>query len=141
MTLKYQLLGLLAVGIGGFAAGHFLLPSKIVRTKTVVVYRERQDTSVIHTTTTKKPDGSSVTVTEVAKHVTTDTHSTAAAKEVTTYDTAKLRVAVIAASTLSNSFLSPSYGVHVSYQVLGPIEIGALGLSNGLFGLSLGIRF
>lgn len=139
MTLKYKVLSLAgAVGIG-FATGHFLLPAKVVETKIVYVEKEKRDNSVTHTTTTKKPDGSVITVTEVDKHVTTDTQSTSTQSKVTTYDTSKLRVSVIAATSLSNP--APVYGAHVSYQVLGPIEVGVLGLTNGTFGASIGIRF
>lgn len=37
--------------------------------------------------------------------------------------------------------LTPVYGVSVTREVLGPITVGAFGLTNGVVGISLGVSF
>ena len=36
---------------------------------------------------------------------------------------------------------TPSYGLHVTKEVLGPITVGAFGMTNGTLGLSIGVTF
>ena len=51
-----------------------------------------------------------------------------------------LNISALAGVDPLNSF-KPVYGTAVTKQILGPVTIGAFGMSNGVVGLSVGISF
>lgn len=105
------------------------------------------------------PDGTKETRTEIVEDTTTnrvtekrtdsreENDSTTTSKETKTIETgrSKLIVSAMAGPSLSLSSglsLGPiSYGAHIQRNFLGPIMIGAWGLSSGTGGFSLGLMF
>jgi hypothetical protein len=140
--------------VGGAAVGRFSLPAKVVtktETKTVVQTVEvekKADTSHIVTTVTetKAPNGavtkvtktednvSIVTGTQLSQSASSDQKST---KEVT-YQANRW---TLQALTTIDFSAKRSYGGEVSYRILGPFSVSALGLSNGTLGVGLGVSF
>lgn len=156
MSTKYQILsglGLLLLGIG---IGRFSLPAKVItKTETIEVEKKQavtnvtqNDKSTTTVTETKKPDGTVSTTTVVSNNITTNTHDTAqdvtdsdtkTDKEIT-YNTDKLGINVLAGVDVTKP-TQVIYGGQLEYRVIGPVNAGIFGLANGLFGVSLGLRF
>jgi hypothetical protein len=146
--VNYKVLAVLSavalmVGVG---IGHYTLPAKVV-TKTEVVKDtsvHKDDHSIVVVTKTQHPDGTVTTVTETKKDVTTDVDKHVDKRKDTevTYDAPKWTIsALMLDAPLSGSSSAPAYGLSVSYRILGPITVTALGASNGLVGAGLGITF
>ena len=144
MTISQKTLVLIGVFILG------LLLGVIVDRKTTVksTITTKTDTSVVNddrdhkvTVIVKKKDGEETTT------ITEDNHSDT--KENVQQNTStiirapaksKLNVsALVAIDHLTD--LTPKYGISVSKEFLGPVTIGAFGLTNGTIGVSLGIDF
>lgn len=135
--------------IVAFFMGRFSAPEKIkIEEKKITVEIEKKSEAaskdfVVISTTIEKPDGTKVTRTK--KERKSDTfvtneiekkESTSLMKEVT------LRRGVVVSGIASVTFpLSVAYGVMVQKQVLGPINLGAFGLTNKTFGISAGLEF
>lgn len=163
-------LGLIAavVFIAGLAAGRYTLPAKVI-TKTEIqtvekeVIKNKEVTSkdtnkdrelvIVETT---KPDGTKI----VEKHyinrdqikedstktnTVTDTKRTDSKSETVTINDKNdwnLSALVTTSHTDSDMFhQSLSYGVHVQRRIIGPFSIGAFGITNKTYGLSVGASF
>jgi hypothetical protein len=151
-----------AAGLVGFAAASYLRPRvltearteyvdrwhEVVTTRTVVDVRTR--TVVQRVIEEKRPDG-----TEITTHETEGTETEVAARGEQrseaegseAMDTVRMERR-IQPSRFSVSFLAgltlrvePVYGAAVTYRVLGPITVGAWGLSSGVLGASLGVTW
>ena len=123
---KYTLIVPLSSLLLGLALGFYLKPENI---KEVKVEHTNVVTVIKHV---KHPDGS----TETTK-TTTDKSTTEASKEIKS-ETAKWRAgAMIAVSDK----LNPIYGGFVEHRFIGPIYIGAFGLTNKTVGLTLSFSF
>jgi len=146
-----------AAVLGAFAAGRYTAPAKVkVETKTVEVEkkveqkeRDRHRETVIVEVT--KPDGTRERTSKTVEDTETKTQktdnlstSTSQLSEVTRKNSV-LAVSLLAGARpeFSGGFsVGPFvYGAHVSKQVLGPISLGAWGLTSGEFGLSAGLQF
>lgn len=156
MSTKVKVIIVIVGLVTAAAVGRWTAPEKVrVETKTVEVEKESTKTNIdkdvkkiTTTTTTKKPDGtvSTTTVTtsedtskinrdkEDDKTVTSDT-----VKEVTRSSSKLILSAMAGASVTSLS--TSIYGGSIQKSVLGPITVGAWGMSNGTAGLSLGLLF
>lgn len=157
MSTKSTLLCICAAGVIGVAVGRFSLPAKVVvKTQTVevekrvaVTDRAKQDNSVTTVTTTKKPDGTITTVTETRKDVHTDVVSRSKTddtkdsrtEKTTTYDRGKFTISGLIITSPLSGQAPMAYGLDVSYRVLGPFSVNALGATNGLVGIGLGVSF
>lgn len=135
-----------------FAFGRFLTPAKVVietkivevekKEKKTVSNKKRRVTTVVIT----KPDGSK------EEHKTVDTDANTNTDEKSQKDRAeqtkketvsqggKVSLYVLGGAAIS-PLLAPTFGLHVSTQTIGPISVGAWGLSNISGGISLGVTF
>jgi hypothetical protein len=110
-----------------------------------------------HTEKTVKPDGTKTTVTDTTVDRSVDTHkdTTADAEQKQTSQTSTVREvtktvevsrarpdwrvgALVGFDINSKAF---SYGATVERRILGPLSVGAWGLSNGVGGISLTLEF
>lgn len=101
-------------------------------TQTVVVY-------------TKNPDGAEKTITTINNDIDTKTKdvdkTTASTVEnITPQNKDKWQVSALVGVPITTGFV-PIYGIHVTKEILGPINIGAFGFTNGLVGISVGLAF
>lgn len=117
----------------------------VVEKRVEVAKRDRRS----KTTTTTKPDGSSTTVTE--SHEREDTRTETArdttaetateterhAKEETRVSEPDWRVG----GMVGLSGVGTVYGGSIERRILGPVWLGAWGLSSGAFGVSVGVEF
>lgn len=154
MSTKQTILGLVLSLLVGLAIGRYTLPAKIVETTKVVEVEKKdtksqqQDNSTTTITQEKHPDGSVTTVTKIQKNVDTktdtklsDNKDSESSKE-TTYNTRNWGLNVIASThPLSSLHPTVTYGGSVTYRLLGPITVGAMFLTDGTVGASLGISF
>jgi hypothetical protein len=139
MTIKtYGLI--LGALILAFVAGKYT--NKSTDIKTTTTDNKLVDTKTVETEVeTKKKDGTIQTV------ITTDTVQST--KDKSTTDTAttvkssttKWSVNAMVAEDLTSILSGPKYGVSVTRQLIGPINVGAFGFTNGLVGVSLGVSF
>lgn len=53
----------------------------------------------------------------------------------------KTNVSALVGNDFSKSLPKPLYGINVSREFLGPVTIGAFGLTNGVLGVSVGLNF
>lgn len=151
-----------------FAAGRYTVPTKIVtKTETQIVEKEviknkevnSRDTNrnrELVTTEVIAPDG---TITRTKHYInrdevreestrtnttTTNTSTETRSSTVTTTENANWNVSALATMSHTKDDVlsgSISYGVHVQRRVLGPFSVGAFGLTNQTYGLSLGGSF
>lgn len=144
MSPKYIVLSCAVCLLAGTGLGRFSLPAKVV-TKTIVVDNTRTDTKIDDhstTTTTKKPDGTIITV--IHKDVGTTKHETEQARteteKIVTRNTERWTISALAVTRISTK---PQllYGGQVEYRILGPFKVGALVLQDGTIGASLGFSF
>lgn len=168
LTTKQILIASLGLLLLGAAFGRFTTPEKVrVETKTVTVEvekkQEQQKTNTDtdrdrhrETTTTEitKPDGTREVVTHTTDDTKTDRHtdqvkntdtestkneSASTMKEVTRGSSP---VTVSALLGVKLSLSSPVvYGAAVSRPILGPVTVGAFGMSDATLGVSLGLTF
>ena len=146
---------IIAVAVGlafMFALGRYSAPSqsntkatedKHSDTKT----EEAKDTHVVsHTVITKEPTGAvktdTTTTTDVVVHEDTDTIvADKTTSETTQQKRSKINISAIVGTQIGSNFGQPIYGVSAQKQFIGPLTIGAFGLSNGTVGVSLGLDF
>lgn len=130
--------------IGSYAAGRYSVEvDKTVATSTDSEHiREVIQVHTV-TTTSKEPNGqqtSTTTTDSTAKIKQQDTKT----QEVTTTTPVQskgLNVSIMVAPT-SLDLRSPlTYGIVVTKQIIGPLTVGAFGLTNSTVGLTVGVNF
>lgn len=131
------LIGGIILLLAAFATGRYTAPEKVkVETKTVEVEKVKEK---IKTVVVKNPDGSSTTTTIVdrdsSKGKETDTTKEVDNKKSST------SISALAGIDITNPAKGYVFGAHVSKRLLGPIEFGVFGLTNGTAGISAGLRF
>lgn len=129
------LIGLISLLVG-LAAGRYSLPAKVVTKTVTVAQTDRQSTD--RSTITHKSDGTVVIQRNVV--TATEKHETGESSKSVEHYTAKWTVSGLVGIQPLNA-KTPAYGAGVDYRVLGPIEVGAWGLSDGTVGLRLGLSF
>lgn len=151
MTTKWKVLISIVALTTAFAAGRWTTPVKIkTEIKTVTVKEKVKGTEKeIHRETTitetTYPDGrkevKTVIVEDSTKSTTSkeNTNKDKTENQETTYATAKVTISALGGFNLSDP--TPVYGASISKPILGPITIGAWGLSNKTLGASLGLTF
>lgn len=100
-------------------------------TETTIVKVQEKGKTVTTTKIDQVKDADTVTVAVTQTH--TDATITPAVRKT-------LNLSVLVGTSTSN-FGQPMYGLSVNKEVLGPITVGAYGLNNGTFGVSLGLNF
>ena len=161
LSLKQIVISGLGILIVGLAVGRYSNAGKTVTTETKTAEKD-QTTKKIDTD--KKvnrdiiidriqlPDGTIKTETHIVDKSETNTDTkieqtiTKSSDSKTTTTTAKQdwHVAVLTSMSHNNDNFIPgefSYGVNVERRIIGPFTVGAFGLSNQTYGLSLGVSF
>ncbi len=128
-----------------FAAGNYTArqtqSSTNSKTQSTVQQDVKQDTHEV-ITTIKAPNGTVQTVETVDTTALTNTDSTTNTQsQLVVVPNPKNNVSALAGFDLSKSGLIPTYGISVNRQFLGPVTIGAFGLTSGTVGVSIGINF
>lgn len=138
MTLRITLILCLVSALMAAACTKYYFPS--VQTKTVEVTKEVVKTdiqTVVHTVTL--PNGAVDTTTTTIDH--TQKTELDKKQEIILAKTSTLNLSALAGNDFSHPQILPIYGLSVSKSLLGPITVGAFGLTNGVVGLSVGINF
>lgn len=154
---KYTIIGIIVGAAALFALGRYTCPEKIrIETKIVTVEKEveKKDTEANKhkvTVIIKKADGSSeTTITDdVSKNTQesseTDVTQTKDKISETTRSSGRTTFSILAGAQphlFQGISLGPIvYGASVNKDILGPINVGAWGLSDYTFGVSLGLSF
>lgn len=151
LTTKTQVIILSITAVVCIAVGRYTVSSpEVITTKDITQDKSKQEDKDIHThevvTSTKKVDGTTTTT----KVIDTDTISSKATQSETTAKimqdiippkTGTTNVSALLSNNFSNGLWSPAYGVSVTHEVLGPLSVGAFGLTSGIVGVSVGITF
>ncbi len=126
-----QIVALIIICVG---VGYFLGKRSVSQTKT-----ETQQTNTTKTVITKIKDkaGREKTITVI------DSKTDTKAKTVqpTPVKSTKTNISAIVANDFNNHLPKPIYGVSFNREFIGPITIGAFGLTNGTAGVSIGFNF
>jgi hypothetical protein len=101
--------------------------------ETTILEVTQPDGTVTKTTKTKKN-----VITTATKDVRTDSSRDAEKTTVKEFE-AGWAVRLLVATRLNQSTLG--YGVGVDHKIIGPITVGAWGLTDGTLGASIGLRF
>lgn len=125
--------------IVSYATGRYMSPEK-VKTEIKTVEVEKTTTKVEHKIVKIKEnkDGSkeTVIVTDSRSGATTNSRSQTETKEL--INKGSFNISVLAGSSIP---INGVLGVSATKNVLGPITVGAWGLTNGTAGLSVGLNF
>lgn len=147
MNLKTKVI-IIIVGLAAtFAAGRYSVSSVDTKSKEVVKTDTQKDTTqdTKKTTTIEKtPDGKEITT--IQEETVTNTHKSTdkvdqSSTSVVAQPRKTLNISGLAAMDFSGHIPTPVYGASISKEILGPITIGAIGLTNGVIGVSIGLDF
>lgn len=146
---KYTIAGVAI--LAAFAGGRYSVRQPEVKTTEQLQINtledKAKDTHIITTVVTvKEPDGSEKTTknteTTITAKGTVNSSTTAQIQQtVTPAKTGTLNVSALVGNDFGVGVLKPVYGVSVSKEILGPITVGAFGLTSGMVGLSIGLNF
>lgn len=136
-VLGATILAAAAVFATGYATGKTHAASSTVEDTTKFASDAKTVKKSTAVAVTKSPDGTVKTVTTTTE-TTGDTKTTSA--ESKTVPAKKTFIQALAGVDLSRSF-TPTYGIAVSREVLGPITLGAYGLTSGVVGVTVGVSF
>lgn len=147
IDLKVLAIGSIVLLCLGAAAGRYATPEKVI-VKTVQVEKKQIDKNehkdVIIDKRVNK-DGSSETITKISDDSNTHITDKKETKSETIVNNPKNWNVSLLVSPVANDDIFPtgslSYGVHVQRKILGPISVGAFGLTNRTYGLSVGVEF
>lgn len=144
LSLKSKIIIVCAPLILAFALGRYTAPSvpnSTIDTKTETNKKTDTDTHKV-TVITKDPKTGSetTTITEDTKTNTKTNTDTQIDKTVTAPKTSVINISALAGLDTGRGFV-PTYGISANKELIGPITVGAFGLTNGTIGVSLGINF
>lgn len=126
-----------------FGLGYGLRNSMVsnVASSTDQTTQVKDNHTVVTVTTTKDKDGGTKIVKTIDSNIRSNTTENKQSS-VPVGPASKYNISALAGYDLSHPrSLTPLYGVSVTKQVLGPITVGAFGLTNGVLGVSLGVNF
>lgn len=132
MTLKHVIAGMavsLALGLG---LGRYSMPAKVVTKTQIKTVTLRQD----HTIVVRKPDGT----VEVHRDIVTGVHQDALQSKETTRDMPRWQLGIMAGVKPFKTE-TPAYGASLDYRLLGPVNAGIWGLTNGMVGARVSLAF
>lgn len=138
-TLNKAMIKALALSLAltaAFAAGRYSVPKDVSKSQTEETdSNKHKETEVI---TVKQPDGS----VKIIKRIVEDSSSSTTKSKQSEVKNIKksLNISALVSNNIREP-LNPIYGVSVTKEVLGPLTLGAFGLTNGTIGLSLGVNF
>lgn len=97
-----------------------------------------------------KPDGTKIKTTDTivtdkkneTDHTNTDSKTDDKSKETKTEtaNSGKFNISVLGGVNVTNP-VKPIFGAHVSRDIIGPVNVGLFGLSDGVVGASVGVTF
>lgn len=134
MNLSSKLIISAVVIITAFAVGRYSARSD-TKTQTQVLTAVKTDT-VTKTIVNKKPSGETTTTT-IEEHIT----DTKRLDKTTTEAGKRSLINLSALGGLDTRTLQPVYGISANKEFIGPITVGAWGLTNGSVGVSVGWTF
>ena len=143
MDTKYKVIIVTAIVLVAFAFGRYSAP-KIPDSHTITdtTKEVQKDTDTHKTTTvTETPDGKKVTT--ITEDTTTKSKSDTDIKKdqtITAPKTSIINISALAGLDTGRGFV-PTYGISASKELIGPITVGAFGLTNGTIGVSVGVNF
>ncbi len=125
----------IAILLLGVAIGRlFCASAKTVEVTKDVVHNDIK--TVTHTVTA--PNGTvDTTTTTVDTTLRVDTDN----KTVVSTVKPKINISALVANDFSKGILRPVYGISASKEFIGPLTLGAFGLTNGTVGVSIGLNF
>ena len=126
--------------VTSFAMGRFSVSTTKQTTDVKQVDRDKDTRTQTVVTTVKSPDG---TVKTVETRDTTTSIKTEIKQVNTTAvkSPPKLNISALVGNDFSQRSIVPLYGISIQKEVLGPVTVGAFGLTNGTIGISLGLDF
>ena len=151
MLTKTEIVIISAGLVVAFAFGRYSAEQISTKTASTQVTDTKQNQTIsdkkkVTTTETKKPDGTSQTVTQVDEDVETTIATKTDETSKSTVSSvpaarSKTNISILGANDFSRGLLIPTYGISVNREVLGPVTVGAFGLMNGTIGVSVGVNF
>lgn len=137
MTTKAKVILVVLTLVLAFAGGRYSVqqPNTSATTDTKIDKDTHTKKTVV---IIKEPDGKETTTTVVERDTKTKT-DTNTSNTTTQVKRNTLSVAALAGIEVNDKQMV--YGASVSKEVLGPVTVGAWGLTNGTVGVSLGINF
>lgn len=146
--MKYKIIAVLVGLAVAFAAGRYTSPQSETKEETTTKEKEvdksKKTHKIIKTETITLPNGEKHTIVTEEDSSETETHknesSQTQVKTEIQYKKDTLNISALAGVDIRNSY-KPVYGVAVTKQLLGPVTLGAFGLTNGTVGVSVGISF
>lgn len=139
MTTKQTFASVALALVLGAAVGRYTLPAKVVTVHDTVTKRQYVTKTVTSRVETRKPDGTDIIATSVAQTREAKQEHDTKDETTKTYSTERWGISGVAAIDLKAG--TPTYGAEISYRLLGPFTVGGVGMSSGLVGVSVGIRF
>lgn len=141
---KIKIACVIVIVVVAFAAGRYSVSniSTKAETHTAAVATDNKETHKVEIIT-KQPTGvvTDTITTDIEDLKQTTKHSDATQTTVQN-KVSKINVSALVGTDLSKGLgLTPLYGVSVSKDFIGPVSIGAFGLTNGVIGVSVGIDF
>lgn len=143
MTLKTKIILLLIALATSFAFGRYSVPASIEKKTEKVEDKivDRDTHQKTTTTTIKKPNG------EIDETTVTENDTTSKLIDVKdSISTEKIEskkpmvnVSILGAHDFKNR--QDAYGASVSKEFIGPITLGAFGLTSGVLGITIGLNF
>lgn len=138
MQSKIKIGIVLTLSALSFAFGRYSVKEKVVTVTKEVIKEKEQDKHRV-TVITKKPSGEeTTTITEDTK-TQTDTKSLDITKEVDQGKKVMTNISALAGIDFNTK--KEAYGLSASREFLGPVTIGAYGMTNGIVGISIGVNF
>jgi cytoskeletal protein RodZ len=146
MTIKTKIIASLVVVLVAFASGRYSVSNPTVKThETTQTDSETKIDKNTHKVTTITEDKTGKKVTTITED--TDTKADKTKDSVKTIDqtvtpqkTGTVNISALAGFGL-DSGIQPVYGLSVSKELIGPITVGAFGLTNRTLGISVGLNF
>lgn len=148
LTTKTKVIGAVIIVLVAFASGRYSVSTKpdvqTVEDKKIDVEKEANlnDHKVTTITQDCVTGSKTTTITEdisfqTKKDVDSTTHVD---QTVTQAKRSLINISALASLDTGNGF-KPAYGLSANKEFIGPITVGAFGLTNGVLGLSIGVNF
>ena len=157
LSKKQIAVGLIATCALGVAIGRFAGPQKVEEHKTSTTQINKEvKTQIDRDKRVEKqikvlvrPDGTREEITSIVETSTTqkkqesetEGKKTESQSKLIEYAKQKTSIAVLAGPNIGDLSGGMFYGVHGSYQLLGPISVGVFGFTDGRTGISAGLSF
>lgn len=148
LTTKTKVIGGAVIVLVAFASGRYSVPTKpdvhtIENQQVDVDKQTNMNDHKVTTTTQDCTTGKKVTtITEdISSQTKKDTDiKTELDQTVTQPKRSLINISALASLDTTNGF-KPAYGISANKELLGPLTVGAFGLTNGVLGVSVGVNF